>query len=44
MGVSAFKTLCGVVGNVALKVGGVSYQVPIEVATDRRLGCYKVAC
>ncbi len=43
-GVSAFKTLCGAVGNVALKVGGVSYQVPIEVAADRRLGCYKVAC
>ncbi len=45
MGVSAFKTLCEAVDNVtpymevrALKVGGVSYQVPIDVTADRRLG------
>ncbi|MFP3038281.1 MAG: 30S ribosomal protein S7 [Candidatus Hodgkinia cicadicola] len=45
VGVDAFKTLCEAVDNVtpymevrALKVGGVSYQIPIDVAAARRLG------
>lgn len=45
VGVDAFKTLCEAVDNVTpymevrtLKVGGVSYQIPIDVAAARRLG------